>query len=280
MLAGRISIYLRCTPDKFPSRFSIPRSPPPCWDSAPKSHTPISCNGSTAPRLAKAHTFTNWSARPLSTDQIAYAAEDVQFLLPLHTHLQKRLHALGRTEWVREEFSRLETAVTEKSKDPLDRYQRIRGWDSLKPKQAAILRDLAAWRETEARRRNVPRGRVMRDEVLLQLARHPPATVEELRGLRGLHGGEIDRNGEQLIATITASLALPPSAWPQVPRDRKPEPESIGLVELLQAVLKARAAEAGNRPHSVGHKRGPSGPRRSQGKAQDAGLAGLARMAA
>jgi ribonuclease D len=195
-------------------------------------------------RLAKAHTFTNWSARPLSNDQIAYAAEDVQFLLPLHTHLHKRLEALGRVEWVREEFSRLETAVTEKSKDPLDRYQRIRGWDSLKPRQAAVLRDLAAWRETEARRRNVPRGRVIRDEVLLQLARHPPATVEDLRGLRGLHGSEIDRNGEQLIATITSSLALQPSDWPHVPKDRKPEPESIGLVELLQAVLKARAAEA------------------------------------
>ncbi|HZH49704.1 MAG TPA: ribonuclease D [Nitrospira sp.] len=195
-------------------------------------------------KLDKAHTFTNWSARPLSTDQIAYAAEDVQFLLPIHTHLQKRLHALGRSEWVREEFSRLETAVGEKSKEPLDRFQRIRGWDSLKPKQAGVLRDLAAWRETEARRRNVPRGRVMRDEVLLQLARHPPKNVEELRGLRGLHGSEIDRNGEQLIATITTSLALPPSSWPEVPRERKAEPESIGLVELLQAVLKARAAEA------------------------------------
>ena len=195
-------------------------------------------------KLDKAHTFTNWSARPLSTDQIAYAAEDVQFLLPIHTHLQKRLHALGRSEWVREEFSRLETAVGEKSKEPLDRFQRIRGWDSLKPKQAGVLRDLAAWRETEARRRNVPRGRVMRDEVLLQLARHPPRNVEELRGLRGLHGSEIDRNGEQLIATITTSLALPPSSWPEVPRERKVEPESIGLVELLQAVLKARAAEA------------------------------------
>jgi ribonuclease D len=195
-------------------------------------------------KLAKAHTFTNWSARPLSSDQISYAAEDVQFLLPLHTHLQKRLQALGRTDWVREEFSRLETAVAEKSKDPLDRYQRIRGWDSLKPRQAAILRDLAAWREAEARRRNLPRGRVMRDEVLLQLARHPPVSTEELRRIRGLHGSEVDRNGEQLITIITASMALPPSAWPQVPRDRKPEPESIGLVELLQAVLKARAAEA------------------------------------
>ena len=194
-------------------------------------------------KLAKAHTFTNWSARPLSPDQIAYAAEDVQFLLPIHTYLQRRLQALGRSEWVREEFSRLETNVGEKSKDPLDRYQRIRGWDSLKPRQAAILRDLAAWREAEARRRNVPRGRVIRDEVLLQLARHPPRSVEELRGLRGLHGSEIDRNGEQLIILITTASELPPSAWPEVPRERKPEPESVGLVELLQAVLKARSAE-------------------------------------
>ena len=195
-------------------------------------------------KLAKAHTFTNWSARPLSTDQIAYAAEDVQFLLPIHTHLQKRLYELGRSEWVREEFSRLETAVAEKGKEPLERFQRIRGWDSLKPRQAAVLRDLAAWRETEARRRNVPRGRVIRDEVLLQLARHPPRSVDELRGLRGLHGPEIDRNGEHVIATIATSLALPPAEWPEVPHERKPEPESIGLVELLQAVLKARAVEA------------------------------------
>jgi len=195
-------------------------------------------------KLAKAHTFTNWSARPLSQDQIAYAAEDVQYLLPIHTHLQNRLHSLGRVEWVHEEFSRLETSVGEKNREPLDRFQRIRGWDGLKPKQAAVLRELAAWRETEARRRNVPRGRVMRDEVLLQLARHPPKSVEQLRGLRGLHSSEIDRNGEQLIATMTAALALPPSAWPEVPRERKPEPESIGLVELLQAVLKALAADA------------------------------------
>ena len=195
-------------------------------------------------KLAKAHTFTNWSARPLSKDQIAYAAEDVQYLLPIHTHLHKRLQNLGRVDWVHEEFSRLESSVGEKNKEPLDRYQRIRGWDSLKPKQAAVLRVLAAWRETEARRRNVPRGRVMRDEVLLQLARHPPKSVEELRGLRGLHSSEIDRNGEQLIATITTALALPPAAWPDVPRERRTEPESIGLVELLQAVLKARAADA------------------------------------
>jgi ribonuclease D len=199
-------------------------------------------------KLAKAHTFTNWSARPLSDDQIAYALEDVEFLLSIHTHLQDRLSAFGRLEWVNEEFARLEAAVGEKSREPQERYQRIRGWDTLKPKGAAVLRELAAWREAEARRRNVPRGRVMRDEVLLQLARHPPKVVNDLRGLRGIHSSEVDRQGEQLLATITSALALPSSAWPEVPRERKPDPESTGIVELLQAVLKARAAEEGIAP--------------------------------
>ncbi|MCE9536439.1 MAG: ribonuclease D, partial [Nitrospirae bacterium] len=199
-------------------------------------------------KLEKAHTFTNWSARPLSDDQIAYALEDVEFLLPIHTHLQDRLSSLGRLEWVSEEFARLESAVGEKSREPQERYQRIRGWDTLKPKGAVVLRELAAWREAEARRRNVPRGRVMRDEVLLQLARHPPKSVHELRGLRGVHSSEVDRHGEQLLATITSALALPSSAWPEVPRERKPDPESTGIVELLQAVLKARAAEQGIAP--------------------------------
>jgi ribonuclease D len=199
-------------------------------------------------KLAKAHTFTNWSARPLSDDQIAYALEDVEFLLSIHTHLQDRLNTLGRLEWVSEEFARLEAAVGEKSREPQERYQRIRGWDTLKPKGAAVLRELAAWREAEARRRNVPRGRVMRDEVLLQLARHPPKSVNELRGLRGVHSSEVDRHGGQLLATITSALALPPSAWPEVPCERKPDPESTGIVELLQAVLKARAAEEGIAP--------------------------------
>ncbi|MBK5282661.1 MAG: ribonuclease D [Nitrospiraceae bacterium] len=199
-------------------------------------------------KLAKAHTFTNWSARPLSDDQVAYALEDVEFLLPIHTHLQDRLTTLGRLEWVNEEFARLETAVGEKGREPQERYQRIRGWDTLKPKGAAVLRELAAWRESEARRRNVPRGRVMRDEVLLQLARHPPKSVNELRGLRGVHSSEVDRHGEQLLATITSALALPPAAWPEVPRERKPDPESTGIVELLQAVLKAHAAEEGIAP--------------------------------
>ena len=82
----------------------------------------------------------------------------------------------------------------------------------------------------------------MRDEVLLQLARHPPRSVEELRAVRGLHGAEVDRHGETLLATMQSALALPASAWPDVPKERKVEPESTGMVELLQAVMKAQAA--------------------------------------
>lgn len=194
-------------------------------------------------KLAKAHTFTNWSARPLSADQLAYALEDVTFLLAIHDHLQTRLTKLGRLEWADEEFSRLEGAVGDTRREPQERYQRVRGWDTLKPKSAAVLRELAAWREGEAKRRNVPRGRVMRDEVLLQLARHPPHHLQELRAVRGLHGSEADRNGETILAAIQTALSLPASEWPQVPKERRTEPESAGLVELLQAVLKARAME-------------------------------------
>lgn len=194
-------------------------------------------------RLDKAHTFTNWSARPLSHDQLAYALEDVTFLLAIHDHLQTKLSKLGRLPWAHEEFARLEGAVGEARREPQERYQRIRGWDQLKPKAAAILRELAAWREGEAKRRNVPRSRVVRDEVLLQLARHPPRQEEELRKVRGLHGSEIDRNGASILATIQAAMALPPSAWPVLSKERKPEPELNGLVELLQAIVKARALQ-------------------------------------
>ncbi len=194
-------------------------------------------------RLDKAHTFTNWSARPLSDDQLAYALEDVTFLLAIHDHLETKLSKLGRLPWAHEEFARLEGAVGEARREPQERYQRIRGWDQLKPKAAAVLRELAAWREGEAKRRNVPRSRVVRDEVLLQLARHPPRHQDELRKVRGLHGSEIDRNGESILATIQAALALLPSAWPVLSKERKPEPEFNGLVELLQAIVKARALQ-------------------------------------
>ncbi|MEX5214408.1 MAG: ribonuclease D [Nitrospiraceae bacterium] len=199
-------------------------------------------------KLEKSHTFTNWSQRPLSHEQIAYALADVRYLLPIHDELLRRLQSLGRLEWVQEEFDRLGTLVVEREQTSRERYQRIRGWDSLKPRQAAVLRELTAWRETEARRRNVPRGRVLRDEVLLQVARQAPKHQAELREIRGFPPQEVARSSEAILAIIAHALTLPASEWPEVPRDRKPDPESAGQIELLQAALKARAAALGIAP--------------------------------
>ena len=199
-------------------------------------------------KLDKGQTFTNWSQRPLTQEQMVYALADVQFLIPVHEHLRGRLRALGRLDWVDEEFARLEGALGAQARDPSERYQRIRGWDNLKPRSAAVLRELASWREGEARRRNVPRGRVARDEVLLQLARQAPRTVDQLRSVRGMYGGEIERNGSVIVELIHRATALPPAEWPEIPKEKKVDPESTGTVELLQAVLKSIAAEANIAP--------------------------------
>jgi ribonuclease D len=163
-------------------------------------------------KLAKSHTLTNWSQRPLSAEQITYALEDVLFLLPLHEHLRQRLKSLGRLEWAQEEFERMEARLDERQADPRERYQRIRGWDNLRPRAAAVLRELVAWREHEAASRNVPRGRVVRDEVLLELARHAPQTISALAKTRGLHGAEVERSGEAILLVIREALGLPERA--------------------------------------------------------------------
>ena len=194
-------------------------------------------------KLEKSHTLTNWSQRPLSPEQITYALEDVQFLLPLHEHLCRRLASLGRYEWVKEEFQQLESRLNDGSRDPRLRYQRVKGWENLRPRAAAVLRELVVWREEEAGRRNVPRGRIVRDEVLLELARRAPGTVAALKATRGLHPSEAERNGDAVLAAIRRGLALPESELPEIPSARKLEPEVVGLVDLLQAVLKLRAQE-------------------------------------
>ena len=179
----------------------------------------------TGTQLDKSHTLTNWSDRPLSQEQIAYAAEDVQHLLPLHAHLVKRLTTLGRLQWVEEECTRLLQTPSEELRNPWTRYQRIRGWGNLKPKALGVLRELAAWREEEARHRNLPRGRILRDDLLLELARRQPQHGEVLKGMRGLPMPVIKRYTEEILTCIRRGLAVPQSELPDVPKAPKTEPE-------------------------------------------------------
>ena len=140
-------------------------------------------------RLKKGHTFTDWAQRPLSSRQIEYALDDVRYLLPLRESLTQDLRELGRTEWLREESQDYEDPGSYR-RDPLAMYRRVSGAHRLSRSELAVLRELAAWREEEAERRNVPRGRIVNDTALVELTRLTPRSADEIRQVRGVHAAD------------------------------------------------------------------------------------------
>ncbi len=198
--------------------------------------------------LEKSETFTNWAQRPLTKQQIDYALEDVRHLFALHDHLHGKLKALGRLEWVEEEFDRLLTLAGEESRDPRLRYQRIKGWEGLHPRARGILREIVAWREHEAKRRDRPRGRILRDEILVEIARRTPTTMLALGALRGIQPSQVEKYGEALIAAVKQGLAVQDHELPQVEKRKRIDPETAGLADLLGTALKVRAVEASIAP--------------------------------
>ena len=198
--------------------------------------------------LEKSETFTNWAQRPLTPEQVAYALEDVRYLLALHDHLVRRLKALGRLEWAEEEFRRVQALAADEARDPRLRYQRIRGWEGLSPRARGVLREVVAWREHEAKRRDRPRGRILRDEILVEVARRAPATVEALGQMRGIQPSHVEKYGEALVAAVKEGLAVQDHELPRVEKRRRIDPETAGLADLLGTALKVRAVEASISP--------------------------------
>jgi ribonuclease D len=198
--------------------------------------------------LEKSETFTNWAQRPLTEQQIDYALEDVRHLFALHDHLHGKLKALGRLEWVEEEFDRLLTLAGEESRDPRLRYQRIKGWEGLHPRARGILREIVAWREHEAKRRDRPRGRILRDEILVEIARRTPTTMLALGALRGIQPSQVEKYGEALIAAVKQGLSVQDHELPRVEKRKRIDPETAGLADLLGTALKVRAVEASIAP--------------------------------
>lgn len=188
-------------------------------------------------QLDKSSRFTDWSHRPLSDRQLEYALGDVVHLRPAYEKLRARVEEQGRMGWIEEEI----TALC----DPgLYRIVPEETWRRLKPKRGearylSVLQAIAAWREEEAMTRDQPRNRVVRDEVLLQLAAHPPADAGALARVRGLSRGfEKSRMGEGLLAAIQSGLERPAGDAPALPR-RPDLPRGIGPVtDLLKVLLK------------------------------------------
>jgi len=191
-------------------------------------------------RIDKTSRFTDWSQRPLTDKQLQYALADVTHLRTAYEKIAERLAETGRTDWLREEMAVL-TAPATYDIDPREAWRRIRTRTAA-PRFLAILRELAAWREEEARRRDVPRPRILRDESLIEIAAHPPATPEALARMRGL-GRDLAFGalGRGILAAVAQGQAVPQADCP-VPERRAPLPGGLApVVELLRVLLRAKA---------------------------------------
>jgi ribonuclease D len=193
-------------------------------------------------RLAKSASFTRWDRRPLSDEQLQYAREDVADLLALATALQDELRASGRLEWAREECRPLEDSSDDR--DPDEAWRRLPRVSRLRPRERAVARELAAWRERTAATEDRPVNSVLADAALVELARRQPGDRQGLDQIRGLHGRIASRRGPELLDAIARGRDAEP---PPLDGARPPLNESgdAPLIALAEALIRARALEAG-----------------------------------
>lgn len=156
---------------------------------------------------AKGEQRTDWRRRPLTTEQIEYALEDVRYLLPLHDVLQSHLEQLNRMSWLREETARWLRDVTDSRERP--RWRRVSGLGGLSARSMAIVRELWHWRRAEAERRDVPPRRVLRDDLLVEIAKRKSDNVERIRAIRGMHRGIKHQMLVQLADCVRRGLDAP-----------------------------------------------------------------------
>jgi ribonuclease D len=192
--------------------------------------------------IDKAHRFSDWSVRPLSAAQIAYAAADVTYLRTVYTRLCARLRQDGRLDWVAEEMAELADPSLYRA-DPEAMWERLRP-RSTNRRFLGMVRALAAWREREAQRVNIPRQRLLRDETLLEIAATAPSDPDALARARGISRGFAEgRTGASLLTAIEAANALPDGAMPEAPRGREGARASPALVSLLKVLLAAKCED-------------------------------------
>jgi ribonuclease D len=193
-------------------------------------------------QIDKAHRFSDWSARPLSAAQLAYAAADVTHLRVVYERLTARLEREGRLAWVAEEMAALADPATYRP-DPETMWERLRPRTNNR-RMLGILRAIAAWREREAQRINIPRQRLVRDESLLEIAATAPANADALSRIRGITRGFAEgATGTSLLSAIAEATSLPEDALPEARPHRDGPRPSPALVALLKVLL-AEKAEA------------------------------------
>jgi len=192
-------------------------------------------------RLAKTEGYSDWSRRPLTHAQLDYAAGDVAHLFALSDELMRRAADRGRDEWVREEHDRRYGSNARIAANPDEAWRRVKGQGRLDPSERAVLCRAAAWRETEARRRDRPVGWLIPDRTLIEVSRRRPRTAKALLSERGVPAAMRENEADGLLSAMTAGLDDPPIALgPPPPQHVQARLET--LTPLAQVLVGARAA--------------------------------------
>jgi ribonuclease D len=194
-------------------------------------------------RLEKGESYTDWCTRPLTPAQLTYAADDVRYLLQAAEALKGRLTEMNRMGWVEEEMAALQTDSSYAS-DPGDAWRRVGGRGSLTGRQAAVLKEVAQWREEAAARRDLPRGWIVKDVTLVEIARRAPSSIGQLKSVRGLNPREAERSGPALLAAIERGKRAEPVLTEKGPA-RGVQHRVRALAGIADAVIKARSDQAG-----------------------------------
>jgi ribonuclease D len=192
--------------------------------------------------IDKAHRFSDWSVRPLSAAQIAYAAADVTHLRDVYLRLSQRLEQDNRLGWVAEEMAILNNPATYRT-DPETAWERLRPRTTNR-RLLYCLKEVAAWREKEAQRVNIPRQRLIKDEALLEIAATAPANAEALARVRGVTRGFAEgRSGTALLEVLAAARRVPDADLPAQMQSRESARPSAALVSLLKVLLAAKSEQ-------------------------------------
>ena len=190
--------------------------------------------------LPKGEQRSNWLKRPLTESQCKYAAQDVDYLIEAQEVLAAKLEELGRAEWAVEEFDRLVQSSLDRL-EPGRAFERMKKGSIRGQRELTLLRRLAEWREERARLKDMPRGFVMRDEVLVELAKHQPGTLDDLKTIEGLQPGVIQRLGDRVLDIIDDVEDMPQTDLDPLPPRRPTVGRKSGAVEALRAELQSVA---------------------------------------
>ena len=198
----------------------------------------------TGKHIDKSSRFTDWSHRPLSQKQLDYALADVTHLRDIYASLKAELEREGRAHWLEDEMAVLETPETY-DLHPDDAWTRMK-MRVRKPSELAVLMKVTAWREREARNRDVPRGRILKDDAIYEIAQQQPRDSEALGKLRTVpRGWERSASGAAIIAAVNEALSIPKEELPKIAKPYQPNEGTQSAVELLKVLLKLTAEREG-----------------------------------